>query len=320
MSSSRGPTVIVRWARSQRMHGLDRMDKAEFQRSKDDILGWIADADRRRARAAQGGGVKLGLSRRSCLRCERTIDDPNRLGRHDGLPSPVPTQWQGQIARKRPAHVRISPPRHGEVALPRCGAGMTRIRFSAADAHHQEPRDRHQRADWCEQCGAECPTRADYEIDHMSPRACGPPTTTRPAHRRRRQAALPCLPRQEDQARRGRDRQGQAPGGKAPRRRPGPTEIARRFGVKQERLMTLKGIALAVALLGLWPVIGGGVAHCYSLVLPLAAEVWRRPHYHSQAGGAACGESWRLRRCRQKYARHPPSQPRQDRLRRRRGG
>jgi hypothetical protein len=40
---TRGPTVIVRKARSQRMHGHDRMDKAEFQRSKDDILGWIAN-------------------------------------------------------------------------------------------------------------------------------------------------------------------------------------------------------------------------------------------------------------------------------------
>jgi hypothetical protein len=39
----RGPTVIVQKARSQRMHGHDRMDKAEFQKSKDDILGWIAD-------------------------------------------------------------------------------------------------------------------------------------------------------------------------------------------------------------------------------------------------------------------------------------
>ena len=40
---TRGPTVTVRWARSQRMHGLDRMDKAEFQKSKDDILGWISN-------------------------------------------------------------------------------------------------------------------------------------------------------------------------------------------------------------------------------------------------------------------------------------
>jgi hypothetical protein len=40
---TRGATVTVRWARSQRMHGLDRMDKDEFQRSKDDILGWIAN-------------------------------------------------------------------------------------------------------------------------------------------------------------------------------------------------------------------------------------------------------------------------------------
>jgi hypothetical protein len=39
----RGPTVVIQKARSQRMHGLDRMDKAEFQQSKDDILGWLAE-------------------------------------------------------------------------------------------------------------------------------------------------------------------------------------------------------------------------------------------------------------------------------------
>jgi hypothetical protein len=38
----RGPTVIVQKARSQRMHGHDRMDKAEFEASKADILGWIS--------------------------------------------------------------------------------------------------------------------------------------------------------------------------------------------------------------------------------------------------------------------------------------
>lgn len=39
----RGSTVVIQKARSQRMHGLDRMDKTEFQKSKDDILGWIAE-------------------------------------------------------------------------------------------------------------------------------------------------------------------------------------------------------------------------------------------------------------------------------------
>jgi len=38
----RGKTVTVRKARSQRMHGLDRMSKAEFQKSKDDIIGWVS--------------------------------------------------------------------------------------------------------------------------------------------------------------------------------------------------------------------------------------------------------------------------------------
>jgi hypothetical protein len=40
--TARGSTVIVHKARSQRMHGHDRMDKTEFQASKDDILGWIS--------------------------------------------------------------------------------------------------------------------------------------------------------------------------------------------------------------------------------------------------------------------------------------
>jgi hypothetical protein len=40
---TRGSTVVVRTARSQRMRGLDRMEKAEFQKSKDDILDWIAN-------------------------------------------------------------------------------------------------------------------------------------------------------------------------------------------------------------------------------------------------------------------------------------
>ena len=39
---ARGSTVVVQKARSQRMHGLDRMDKTEFQASKDAILGWIS--------------------------------------------------------------------------------------------------------------------------------------------------------------------------------------------------------------------------------------------------------------------------------------
>lgn len=39
---TRGSTVIVRHPRSQRMRGNDRMNREEFQKSKDDILSWIA--------------------------------------------------------------------------------------------------------------------------------------------------------------------------------------------------------------------------------------------------------------------------------------
>jgi hypothetical protein len=39
----RGRTVIVRKARSQRTHGLDRMNRKEFEASKQEILGWIAN-------------------------------------------------------------------------------------------------------------------------------------------------------------------------------------------------------------------------------------------------------------------------------------
>jgi hypothetical protein len=38
----RGPCVIVRKARSQRMRGLDRMGRKEFEESKQAILGWIS--------------------------------------------------------------------------------------------------------------------------------------------------------------------------------------------------------------------------------------------------------------------------------------
>ena len=39
----RGPLVIVRKPKSQRMHGHDRMDKAEFQRSKEGIMAVISE-------------------------------------------------------------------------------------------------------------------------------------------------------------------------------------------------------------------------------------------------------------------------------------
>jgi hypothetical protein len=39
----RGATVIVRTPRSQRMRGHDGMDRQEFEASKQDILGWIAN-------------------------------------------------------------------------------------------------------------------------------------------------------------------------------------------------------------------------------------------------------------------------------------
>jgi hypothetical protein len=39
----RGPLIIVRKAKSQRMHGHDRMDKAEFERSKAAIMEVIAE-------------------------------------------------------------------------------------------------------------------------------------------------------------------------------------------------------------------------------------------------------------------------------------
>jgi hypothetical protein len=38
-----GPAVIVKKARSQRTHGLDRMQRKEFEASKQAILNWIAN-------------------------------------------------------------------------------------------------------------------------------------------------------------------------------------------------------------------------------------------------------------------------------------
>ena len=88
---------------------------------------------------------------------------------------------------------------------------------------------------WCEQCGAECPTRADYEIDHCVPEG------VQPANDNRRpltadDGKLLCLVCHDKKTRRDvfEIAKTKRMGTKHRVVGRGPTEIARRFGMKQE--------------------------------------------------------------------------------------
>ena len=59
-----GATVIVRKAKSQRMRGPGRMNKQDFQQSKDAILGWIAGLIGVEPDDLAGGGTGHGNARR----------------------------------------------------------------------------------------------------------------------------------------------------------------------------------------------------------------------------------------------------------------
>ena len=88
---------------------------------------------------------------------------------------------------------------------------------------------------WCEQCGAECPTRADYEIDHVTPEALrleyDPRLPLSAEH-----GKLLCLKCHDQKTRRDVAAIARAKrlAGKHRVVGEGPTEIARRFGVKQK--------------------------------------------------------------------------------------
>jgi hypothetical protein len=113
---------------------------------------------------------------------------------------------------------------------------MIRISFSAATARRIKTRatDLSGRT-WCELCGAECPTRADYEIDHCVPEGMQPVGDAR-LPLAAEDGKLLCLPCHDRKTRRdvreiaktkrleGKHRPIEA----------GPSEIARRYRIKQE--------------------------------------------------------------------------------------
>lgn len=113
---------------------------------------------------------------------------------------------------------------------------MIRIRFS-----NRTIRDIERRATdmagrrWCEECGKECPTRADYEIDHCVAEGALPANDNR-APLSADDGKLLCLNCHDKKTRR--DVAEIAKTKRLEKHRPvataGPTEIARRYGVKQE--------------------------------------------------------------------------------------
>ena len=89
---------------------------------------------------------------------------------------------------------------------------------------------------WCEQCGAECLSRADYEVDHIIAEGVRPANDNRPALTAE-DGKLLCLKCHDKKTTR--DVFEIAKSKRMGKRHrvvgAGPTEIARRYGVKQER-------------------------------------------------------------------------------------
>jgi hypothetical protein len=113
---------------------------------------------------------------------------------------------------------------------------MIRIAFSAASQRAIERRATDMTGrKFCELCGAECPTRADYEIDHCVPEGVQPLNDNR-APLTADDGKLLCLACHDKKTRRDRlniDKLKRLEG----KHRPidgGPTQIARRYGLQQE--------------------------------------------------------------------------------------
>ena len=89
---------------------------------------------------------------------------------------------------------------------------------------------------WCEQCGAECLSRADYEIDHCVPEGLQPANDNRSALTAE-DGKLLCLKCHDKKTRRDvfEIAKSKRMGKKHRVVGAGPTEIARRYGVRQER-------------------------------------------------------------------------------------
>jgi HNH endonuclease len=113
---------------------------------------------------------------------------------------------------------------------------MIRISFSAASKRAIERRATDMTGrKWCEQCGAECPTRADFEIDHITPEAFRPANDNRPPLTAD-DGKLLCLKCHDKKTRR--DVAAIAKSKRLVKKHrvvgEGLTEIARRFSVKQQ--------------------------------------------------------------------------------------
>lgn len=113
---------------------------------------------------------------------------------------------------------------------------MIRIAFSSASKRAIERRATDMTGrKWCEQCGAECPTRADYEIDHVVAEGARAANDNRAALTAD-DGKLLCLACHDRKTRRD-VREISKTKRLEGKHRPidgGPSEIARRYGLKQE--------------------------------------------------------------------------------------
>ena len=113
---------------------------------------------------------------------------------------------------------------------------MIRIGFSSASKRAIERRATDMTGrKWCEQCGAECLTRADYEIDHCVPEGILPANDNR-APLSADDGKLLCLTCHDKKTRRDVAEIAKAKRleGKHKPIEAGPSEIARRYGIRQE--------------------------------------------------------------------------------------
>jgi len=113
---------------------------------------------------------------------------------------------------------------------------MTRIPFTKAAVRLITDRSTDMQGRvWCEQCGAECVSRADYEIDHIVPEGVRPANDNR-SPLTADDGKLLCLTCHDRKTRRDVNEIARAKrlGSKHRVVGRGLTEIARRYGIRQE--------------------------------------------------------------------------------------
>jgi HNH endonuclease len=113
---------------------------------------------------------------------------------------------------------------------------MTRIPFTKAAEREITSRSTDMKGSiFCEQCGAECLTRADYQIDHIVPEGVQPANDNRPILTAA-DGKLLCLRCHEKKTKRDVFEIAKAKRTGAKHRVVGRglTEVARRYGIKQE--------------------------------------------------------------------------------------